>query len=185
MEPVITNITPFEIDALGRHVWQPLSPLARVTVERDSGQRWQGHAYIDHNRGAEPLSKSFDSWSWSRTIEKDQTRIFYDTKPKQGAGLSLGLCFRGGRVSTLDSDTQLQSYRTSAWRVPLEARSDDGTKPRHMETWEDGPFYARSLIEHQIAGLRVKSVHELVSLRRFDMPIVQAMLPFRMPRRRG
>ncbi len=185
VEPVITNATPFEIDALGRHVWQPLAPLARVTVERDSGKRWHGHAYIDHNRGTEPLTNAFHSWSWSRTFERDRTRIFYDTKPRRGAGLSLGLCFQGGRLSPLECDTQLQPYRNSAWQLPLEARSDNGTNARHIETWEDGPFYARNLIEHQIAGLNVKSVHEVVSLHRFDMTIVQAMLPFRMPRRRG
>ena len=53
-----------------------------------------------------------------------------------------------------------------------------------LSTWEDAPFYARSALETTLFGERVEAVHESLSLTRFVSPIVQWMLPFRMPRRR-
>ncbi len=51
-----------------------------------------------------------------------------------------------------------------------------------VETLEDTPFYARSLIAAEILGAPVTMLHESVALDRFASPAVQAMLPFRMPR---
>jgi carotenoid 1,2-hydratase len=47
---------------------------------------------------------------------------------------------------------------------------------------EDAPFYARSLLDGGYGGQPAAIMHESLSLRRFRQPIVQAMLPFRMPR---
>ena len=55
--------------------------------------------------------------------------------------------------------------------------------PPRLRSLEDGPFYARSLIESTLLGERVHGVHESLSLDRFAAPWVQALLPFRMPRR--
>ena len=51
-------------------------------------------------------------------------------------------------------------------------------------TLEDTPFYARSLVGTRLFGHAATSVHESLDLDRFRSRIVQAMLPFRMPRRR-
>ena len=51
-----------------------------------------------------------------------------------------------------------------------------------LKTLEDAPFYARSVISAKLLGEPVTLMHESLSLDRFKMPIVQAMLPFRMPR---
>jgi carotenoid 1,2-hydratase len=55
--------------------------------------------------------------------------------------------------------------------------------PRVMQTLEDTPFYARAVLESGLLGQRVVSVHETLNLRRLTSPVVQAMLPWRMPRR--
>lgn len=64
-------------------------------------------------------------------------------------------------------------------------RSDAGHPARVLRTLEDGPFYARSLVGATWLGEPVQALHESLSLRRFSAPWVQAMLPFRMPRRGG
>ena len=50
-------------------------------------------------------------------------------------------------------------------------------------TLEDTPFYNRSLVAAHWQGQPVLAMHESLDLGRFTQPIVQAMLPFRMPRR--
>jgi carotenoid 1,2-hydratase len=52
-----------------------------------------------------------------------------------------------------------------------------------LRSLEDGPFYTRSLVESRWYGRTVVAVHESLDLDRFVRPAVQAMLPFRMPRR--
>ena len=44
-------------------------------------------------------------------------------------------------------------------------------------TFEDGPFYSRSLLSTHILGERVPAVHESLSLDRFKAPWVQFLLP--------
>ena len=51
-----------------------------------------------------------------------------------------------------------------------------------VRTLEDAPFYARSVVSAKLLGEHVTLMHESLSLDRFRMPMVQAMLPFRMPR---
>ncbi len=66
------------------------------------------------------------------------------------------------------------------WRIPRYTRTDDAAKVR--ATLEDGPFYARSLVDTQLFGERTTAFHEQLSLDRFAAPWVRALLPFRMPR---
>jgi len=72
--------------------------------------------------------------------------------------------------------------KTSFWKMPRPTRSDDG-QASVVETFEDTPFYARSLLASTLDGEAVRPVHESLSLGRFRNPAVQFMLPFRMPRR--
>ena len=68
------------------------------------------------------------------------------------------------------------------WRMPRTLRSETLDPPRLRRTLEDTPFYTRSLIEGRYGGEPAKIVHESLSLDRLRVPIVRAMLPFRMPR---
>jgi carotenoid 1,2-hydratase len=51
-----------------------------------------------------------------------------------------------------------------------------------VQTLEDAPFYARSVVASQLQGESVNAVHESLSLDRFRSGWVQVLLPFRMPR---
>jgi len=55
--------------------------------------------------------------------------------------------------------------------------------PQVVRTLEDTPFYARSVVRTQLCGQTVEAMHETLSATRFASPMVQALLPFRMPRR--
>jgi carotenoid 1,2-hydratase len=75
------------------------------------------------------------------------------------------------------------SLDSTGWRVARTARADAQQLVTVKRTLEDAPFYARSQLSAKLFGETAEIVHESLSLDRFRMPIVQAMLPFRMPRR--
>ena len=64
-----------------------------------------------------------------------------------------------------------------------ETRSEDRDRTVVLKTLEDSPFYARSLVKATLFGERTVAMHESLDLDRFRNPIVQSMLPYRMPRR--
>ena len=88
-----------------------------------------------------------------------------------------------GGVRDLPSPPSAPLPRT-LWGIERRVGSEAGT-PRVIETLEDTPFYARSIISTRLGGMDVTAMHESLSLARFAAPWVQAMLPFRMPRRFG
>ena len=77
----------------------------------------------------------------------------------------------------------VSGLRRSGWLIRRETRSEAGAPAALVETLEDTPFYARSLVRTQLEGEAVTAMHESLALDRFANPVVQAMLPFRMPRR--
>ena len=70
----------------------------------------------------------------------------------------------------------------SAWRIARRTRCESGASARVEQTLEDGPFYARSLLRTHLLGDEVGAMHESLDMTRWRRPLVQAMLPFRMPR---
>jgi carotenoid 1,2-hydratase len=178
------NTRVFELESVGRHFWRPIAPLARVSVNMSQPDiQWRGHGYFDTNRGAEPLEAGFREWHWSRARLHDRARVFYDAEKRRGGHTALSLEFdsKGGLVERPAPD--FVRLPQSAWRLPRVTRS--AKTARVIATLEDSPFYSRSQIAHQIDGEEAVSVHESLDLDRFAKPVVQKMLPFRMPRRRG
>lgn len=175
--------TPLDValDTAGRHRWTPIAPSARVEVALDKpGLRWSGTGYLDANAGSEPLEQCFTDWTWSRAALPDgRTAITYDVQRREGPPMALALAIDAqGRASEVEPPPAARLPR-AGWGVQRPAR---GTDCRLLATLEDGPFYARSLMEATLLGQRVQAVHESLSLTRFSRRWVQAMLPFRMPR---
>lgn len=174
----------FALDSAGLHRWSPLAPMARVEVALDApAVRWTGHGYLDTNSGDVPLESTFRSWQWSRATNRESATIFYDVQPLNGAERCLAL--KVGIDGAID-DTALASVVAlpkSKWGVARSTRGDAGTSARVLTTFEDAPFYARSLVTTQLDGELTTSIHESLSLTRFDTRWVQCLLPFRMPRR--
>lgn len=180
----------YAIDALGRHLWTPISPHCRVEVEfTQPALRWQGTAYLDANEGSAPLEADFDSWNWSRASATDCSRIFYDTcwradvatKSSRGRSISLAIDAKG-RTEELPAPPR-QALPATRWGIARETRCDAGARAEVLETLESGPFYARSLVRTRAEGRDWTAFHESVSLRRFAARWVQALLPVRLPRR--
>ncbi len=172
------------LDDQGRHRWGPIAPCARIEVElAQPALRWQGHAYLDSNEGDEPIERAFSEWDWSRaTLSDGSTAVIYDVQQKQGADRLLGLrFFTDGRIEAFEPPPRHTLPKTG-WRIARRMRSDAGSIVRVIDMLEDTPFYERSLLASSLFGERVISMHETLNVPRLSSPIVQRMLPFRMPR---
>lgn len=175
----------YALDAAGLHQWCPIAPCARVEVELMQPElRWTGSAYLDSNRGQRPLEQDFSSWNWSRAALAGQgSAVLYDATRLDGSPLSLALAFEADGKTQSFTPPAIVNLPATAWRLPRSTRSEAASKI--LQGLEDGPFYARSLVQTQLLGETVTAVHESLCLRRWAQPVVQCMLPFRMPRRSG
>ena len=173
------------IDTAGKHRWGPLAPTASVQVMlQHPQQQWQGQAYLDSNEGDEPIDQSCQEWDWSRSPLKDgSTAVIYDIQGKTTAqDKLLALRFKpDGTVENFDPPPR-QPLPATAWRIDRRMRSQS---PVHIKAQlEDTPFYQRALLQSELLGETVDSFHETLCVPRLVSPVVQAMLPWRMPRRR-
>lgn len=186
VEPEVTPNRGFVIDAAGRHHWRPLAPRSRVSVDFERPSlAWAGPGYWDMNEGSEPLEAGFRSWHWARAADGRGAVVLYDTVRRDGSEGSLTMRIGGdGCVRPIEAPPLSRLPSGRIWRTGRAVRADAGTAPRVAETLEDTPFYARSVVETTVAGRRLTAMHESLDLDRFVNPVVQWMLPFRMPRRR-
>jgi carotenoid 1,2-hydratase len=146
--------------------------------------RWRGHGYLDSNWGAVPLEQSFVRWDWSRAPAAGGAAVLYEGRRRDGTDFSLALHFdRTGRAAAFPPPPRHELGRTAIWRIPRATRAEVPDGAGLAATLEDTPFYARSVLRTRLLGEATTAVHESLELDRFALPIVQAMLPFRMPRR--
>jgi carotenoid 1,2-hydratase len=184
---------PVSLDTAGRHHWTALAPCARVEVELESPRRrWSGHGYLDMNTGDEPLEDAFVCWDWSRAALADgSTAVLYEVQrravdragERNGDPVGFGLRFEPGGAVTRFVPPAPAALPGTGWGIARSTRADDPTRTRVRRTLEDTPFYARSVLSQRLLGEDVTAVHESLSLDRFRTRWVQALLPFRMPRR--
>ena len=168
-----------------RDSWGPIAPCSRVEVALDSpGLNWQGSAYLDSNEGDEPVDAPFRDWDWARaTLADGRTAVIYDVQPKEGGRRVVSELFHpDGRHSPFEAPPRC-ALPASAWRIARNGHGSSAHPPRLRRTLEDTPFYVRSELDAHLLGEPVVAVHETLSLPRLVSPVVQAMLPVRMPRR--
>jgi carotenoid 1,2-hydratase len=185
VQPLATTDFHATLDRPGRHHWQPIAPRARVELEFSApALRWGGHGYLDSNRGDEPLEAAFTAWHWSRSQSGDgATRVCYDVARRDGSSLALGVSFdRSGRGAAFEPPPAV-ALPPTLWRIDRRARLAEGAA-HALRAVEDTPFYARSMTLPARPGAP-QVVHESLWLDRFTSPWVQALLPFRMGRRRS
>lgn len=186
VEPQALTSYRAKIDASGRHRWWPIAPAARVEARFDyPALSWSGHGYFDCNAGDEPLEAAFRSWTWSRATMRNGTAILYDLERRTDGLHSLALKFdANGGHRELHAPRHVELPRTTIWQMPRSTPSEGNGTAKIMQTLEDAPFYARSMIRSRLLGQDCVAMHESLSLDRFNSGWVQALLPFRMPRRR-
>ena len=172
----------FTLDEAGHHRWSPVAPVCRVEVALDSpALRWSGPGYLDTNSGARPLEADFVHWDWCRAPMRDSATILYNATRRVGGEQSLALRVdRAGVVQPIPPPPPV-ALPATRWRIERPTRADGPV--RVVQTLEDTPFYARSVLDTVLGGHRATAVHESLSMDRFTAPWVQAMLPFRIPRR--
>jgi carotenoid 1,2-hydratase len=175
--------TGFALDPTARHRWHPVAPRAHVEVEMTHpGVRWSGAGYFDSNFGDEPLDDGFNDWHWSRAHLKHDVAVLYEGRRRDGTPFDLALKFdRHGEWHDVIQPAPAALPRTG-WLIKRATRADTGSTPKVVKTWIDAPFYARTALSTRLFGEDVQALHETLSLGRFRSPIVQSMLPYRMPR---
>ncbi len=172
------------IDNDGHHLWQPIAPSARIALNLDHPDlAWDGHGYLDSNRGNASLESAFTAWQWSRARLRDGSTVaLYDVQHKTGSRLQLAQHYSlSGECNPIPAPAR-SPLATTGWGIARSTQSDGNVAPAIVTTLENGPFYARSLLSTELQGERVLAMHESLSFTRFASPAVQAMLPFRMPR---
>ena len=171
------------LDAAGRHRWGPLAPSSRIEVNLQSPHlQWQGHAYLDSNEGDEPVDQGFHTWDWSRARMRDgSTLVHYDMQAPGQQDRLLSLRFTPKGVVESIATPPSQPLPKTGWRIARRMRSAQAV--RVHEQLEDTPFYQRALLQFEYAGEPMLAFHETLSVPRLVSPVVQAMLPWRMPRR--
>jgi carotenoid 1,2-hydratase len=171
------------LEPSGSHRWGPIAPSARVDVDFDSPDlRWTGHAYLDSNEGDTPIATACREWDWSRSRMADgSTVVLYDVQGSQDAGdRLLSLRFGvDGQVDPVPAPPRQRLPRT-LWGIARRMRSDGPV--RVIDQLEDTPFYQRAVLQSELLGERALSFHETLNVPRLVSPVVQAMLPWRMPR---
>lgn len=184
--PTSAPSRPFHLDADGHHRWRPIAPAARVEARFTVPDlSWSGHGYCDTNDGDRPLERDFLTWNWSREVRSAGGRIHYDARRVDGGRTTLALGLQpDGRLAPIGAPAPVALPRTG-WHVTRETPAAEGHRPKIIMGMEDAPFYARAVVSTDWGDGPATFVHEALSLPRFSNPVVQAMLPFRMPRRAG
>ncbi|MEL7030392.1 MAG: hypothetical protein AAGL49_14560, partial [Pseudomonadota bacterium] len=179
--------TVFDLDGNAKHHWSPIAPCAEIQVDLDApALSWRGEAYLDSNSGDEPLEAGFQSWTWARVHTDLGALILYEATPRAAGARALSLhADMTGRLETRPMPAALTEGGKTIWGVERPIRADCDGAARVLATFEDAPFYARSLIETRLFGETARGFHESLSLDRFRTRWVRALLPFRMPRIAG
>lgn len=172
------------LDDGNRHRWGPIAPGARVEVDlQQPASRWRGEAYFDSNEGDEPITGPFSVWDWSRARLRDgSTAVVYDVRQTNGSERLIAERFMpDGRVLPFEPPPR-QPLPATLWRVGRSMRSAPEAPAQVLQTLEDAPFYARSLLRTELLGETVTAVHETLDAQRLTAWPMPYMLPWRMPR---
>jgi len=169
------------LDAASGHVWRATAPFAHVEVKLDApAVTFRGAGYLDGNQGDTPLEEAFSSWTWSRASSERHAAIAYDVVTRDGTVHRKGITLDRDGVSSPCSAHALVDLPATRFGLLRTMRCQRAAGTRLLEDVEDGPFYARAVVETQLGGRRVLGMHETVSLDRLRSRWVQALVPFRM-----
>lgn len=180
--PEMINERAFTLDPEGRHSWRPIAPQARIEVKMEQPDvGWNGSAYLDSNHGNEPIEDGFQSWHWSRAHVGKEVIVTYEGKRRDSSYFASALRFdTSGEPQEVDLPL-VAPLPNTLWGLERQTRADRGFA-KVVKTWEDSPFYARSALAMRLYGQPVMAVQESISLDRLIHPVVQFMLPYKMPR---
>ena len=172
----------------------PVAPLAAATVEGVQLPAWVERG---PNGVRQPLAPGAVLGSQDNVLTGPNARlllrmadgstaVIYDVTQLSGARTLLAERFKpDGSWESFDAAPKREAMPATLWRIDRGMRADAGTTSEVIDTLEDTPFYARSLLRTHLLGEQVTAVHETLEPQRLKSRVVQMMLPFRMPRRAG
>ena len=182
LKPRVISQEEITLDPLAQHHWRPVAPVADIQAHFETPTiSWHGVGYHDMNWGTRPLEADFSSWVWSRAALGDHAQIVYDRVMRDGSKSGFALRIGADGKSQSIPIPQKVELGTAFWRMKRPAHADQ--KIETINTLEDAPFYTRSLFRTHMGNEKIDVFHESLSLDRFTHPIIQKMLPFKMPRR--
>jgi carotenoid 1,2-hydratase len=182
LTPELLNDRSFKLDPKGHHHWQAIAPRAVVEVKMQQPDiSWKGSAYLDSNHGSEPIENGFQSWHWSRAHVAKQVAVIYEGKRRDGSHFASALRFDSSGTPTEVELPLVAPLPLTYWAMERQTRADRG-HASVIKTWEDSPFYARTALSARLWGEPVVAIQESISLDRLINPVVQFMLPYKMPR---
>jgi carotenoid 1,2-hydratase len=116
-------------------------------------------------------------------MKDGSTAVIYDLQGKPGIQEDKLLALRFKPDGSIEKFTapERQTINPTLWRIQRRMRSESSVQVQ--EQLEDTPFYQRALLKSRLLGEEVQSFHETLFVPRLVSPVVQAMLPWRMPRR--
>ena len=159
-----------------------MNARARIEVDMERpALRWRGSAYFDSNFGSESLEEGFRIWHWSRAHTAGGAAVTYEGIRRDGSPFASALRFARDGTPRHAELPPVAPLPNTLWQMERKTRADRG-HASVVRTWEDAPFYARSTIASRFHGEPVLAVQESLDLDRFASPVVQFMLPYRMPR---
>ncbi len=180
--PEMFNERSFKLDPAGHHCWQAIAPRARIEVKMEQPNiAWNGSGYLDSNHGSEPIEDGFQSWHWSRAHVGKQVAVTYEGKRRDGSHFASALRFDASGTPQEEELPLVAPLPPTYWLMQRQTRADRG-HASVIKTWEDSPFYARTAVSARIYGEPVVAIQESISLDRLINPVVQFMLPYKMPR---
>jgi carotenoid 1,2-hydratase len=182
LHPEMFNTRSFALDPAGRHHWRAIAPRARIEVKMDAPAiSWNGSGYLDSNHGSEPIENGFTSWHWSRAHAGRDVAVIYEGIRRDGSQFGSALRFDASGTPHEEELPLVAPLPRTLWGMKRQTRADRG-HASVVKTWEDSPFYARTALSARIWGEPVVAVQESISLNRLINPVVQWMLPYKMPR---
>jgi carotenoid 1,2-hydratase len=111
------------------------------------------------------------------------TAVIYDVRETDGSERVIAERFTPqGQSESFAVAPRRSALPRTLWQINRAIRSDAGADNRILETLEDAPFYARSLMQTRLLGETVTAMHETLQPQRLSWLPVQLMLPWRMPR---
>ncbi|MDN3644759.1 hypothetical protein QWY75_00915 [Pontixanthobacter aestiaquae] len=182
LTPEVLNAHSFKLDAEGKHNWHTIAPRARIEVKMDRPDvSWSGSAYLDGNHGSEPIEDGFRDWHWCRAHAGHDVGVIYEGNRRDGSHFASALRFDRHGTPHEEELPLVAPLPPTLWAMKRQTRADRG-HASVIKTWEDSPFYARSALSMRLFGKQVTAVQESISLDRLINPVVQFMLPYKMPR---
>lgn len=167
-----TGGDPQQLDAQGRHFWQPVMPRSLASLQLDGTEERVGLGYGDTNWGTEALGGEVPGWCWVRSHDVNATRIHYLLP--HGEALKVTVSGSGTQV-TREQSSELDGALTP-WglRIPR-AVTLEHARLEVSALLESSPFYARFLA----SSGGVEALGEVADFRRFHKPWIRWMAQFR------